>query len=70
MGFWAFGVVIYIAVFIVAFTMTYREQQLSNVKSPVFCLIGYVLCMVWPLTVVLVLGAIGHGALTRKLSHS
>jgi len=67
---WTVSVAAYIAIFVVAFTMTYREQQRNNVKSPLFCLIGYVLCTVWPLTVVIVLGAIGHGALTGKLPSS
>ena len=70
MDIWTFIIAAYIVVFIAAFAMTYREQQRNHVKSLLFCSIGYILCTVWPLTIIVVLGAIGHDALTRKVSHS
>ncbi len=70
MDIWTVIIAVYIFISIAAITMTYREQKRKSVKSPLFSLIGYVLCTVWPVTVAAVLVAIGHGALVGKSSSS
>lgn len=39
----------------VAIIMTYREQKRKQQKSPLFTLIGYVLCSVWPAVIAFIL---------------
>lgn len=66
MDIWTLIVTAYILVSIAALIMTYREQKRKNVKSPLFSLIGYFLCTVWPVTVAAILVAIGHEALVGE----
>lgn len=40
--------IVYLATTIAALVMTYREQQRRRQITPVFTLIGYVLCLIWP----------------------
>lgn len=48
-------VAFYVASSIFAITMTYREQKRRGHRTPVFALIGYLLCTVWPLVVAAIL---------------
>lgn len=45
--------VVYLLVSGIAITLTYREQQSSGISSPLFRLIGFSLCAIWPFTLVL-----------------
>ncbi|MCF6275858.1 MAG: hypothetical protein L3J05_08865 [Robiginitomaculum sp.] len=67
---WTLIVTVYLFISIAAIIMTYREQKRSNLKSPLFTLIGYVLCTVWPVTVAGTLVAIGYGEWVGKPSNS
>ena len=67
---WTVIFAVYIFISTAAITMTSREQKQKNVKSPVFSLIGYLLCTVWPVTVAAILVAVGHEALVGKPSNS
>lgn len=51
MDFWTFVVALYVISTIFAITMTYREQKRRGHRTPVFAIIGYILCTVWPLVV-------------------
>jgi len=48
-------IVFYVATSIFAIAMTYREQKRRGHSTPVFALIGYLLCTVWPLLVAAIL---------------
>ncbi len=70
MDIWTVIIAVYIFTSIAAIIMTYCEQKRKKIKSPLFSLIGYFLCTVWPVTVAAVLVAIGHEALVGKRSNS
>ncbi len=55
MDFWTAFIAFYIATSIFAISMTYREQKKSGTVTPIFALIGALLCTVWPLVVAMVL---------------
>jgi len=55
MDFWSALIALYIAISIFAISRTYREQKKSATVTPIFALIGYLLCIVWPLVVAAVL---------------
>jgi hypothetical protein len=42
----------YAVISILAIWRTYLEQRNSGVRSPIFVAIGYLLCIIWPATVV------------------
>lgn len=44
--------------------MTYREQQRRRYRTPVYSLIGYLLCTVWPVLVAVIL--IAHKPLRKE----
>lgn len=46
-----FVIAIYVVATVFALCMTYREQRRRGQITPVFTLIGYCLCLVWPLVV-------------------
>ncbi len=46
---------IYAAVTAAALIMTFREQRLKGVRTPVHVAIGYVLCTAWPAVVAVIL---------------
>ncbi len=48
MDFWTIGISVYILTTIVAVTLTYKEQKRRGHRTPIFNLIGFMLCMVWP----------------------
>ncbi len=47
------AVMLYLAISLVALYLTYREQQLNGISSPVFRMIGFALCAIWPVTFVI-----------------
>jgi cytochrome c oxidase assembly factor CtaG len=49
---WTFLLVLYVASTIAAVVMTYREQRRTTLVSPLYRLIGYLACTVWPLVAV------------------
>jgi hypothetical protein len=49
MGLLQIVMAIYIFTTIFALMMTYHEQKKRGHQTPVFVMIGYVSCMVWPL---------------------
>ncbi|MGO4909429.1 hypothetical protein ACEN2J_13985 [Pseudorhodobacter sp. W20_MBD10_FR17] len=51
MIFWPIVSLIYIAVTVFAVYMTYQEQRRQGRSSPMYNLIGYLLCTVWPVLV-------------------
>ena len=55
MDLWTIFVALYVVSSVFAITMTYREQKRRGHKTPVFALIGYLLCTVWPLVVAAIL---------------
>ncbi|WP_136444003.1 hypothetical protein [Pacificoceanicola onchidii] len=48
MDFWTFVMAAYCLSAIMAITLTYQEQKRRGQSSPVYSLIGYLLCTVWP----------------------
>lgn len=65
---WAIISAVYTLVSIAAIIMTYREQERRNQKSQLFSFSGYLLCTIWPVTVVAILVVMGRRALIGKLS--
>ncbi len=55
MEFWTIFWAVYTFSTIFAIAMTYREQKRSGRSTPLFVLIGYLLCTVWPVVVAVVL---------------
>jgi uncharacterized membrane protein len=51
MLFWTVFSIIYVLVTTFAVYMTYQEQKRQGRSSFLFCVIGYVICAVWPLAV-------------------
>ncbi|EPX75646.1 hypothetical protein [Salipiger mucosus] len=49
MDVWTVAVALYLASTVVALFLTYQEQKRRGHKTPVYTVIGYVLCAVWPL---------------------
>ncbi|VDC33975.1 hypothetical protein [Pseudogemmobacter humi] len=46
----------YLLVSLIAITLTYREQKRNGISSPLFRVIGFALCTIWPVALV-VLGS-------------
>jgi hypothetical protein len=55
MLFWPIVSLIYIAVTIFAVYMTYQEQRRLGRSTPMYNIISYLLCTVWPLLVAAIL---------------
>lgn len=55
MDFLKIFLLVYAVTTAVAIVMTYREQKRKELRSPLFTLIGYVLCSVWPIVVAVIL---------------
>lgn len=55
MNFWTTLWSIYAAISIFAITMTYKEQKRTKEVTPIFALIGYLTCTIWPLLVATIL---------------
>ncbi|SFF03475.1 hypothetical protein SAMN04488523_11575 [Sulfitobacter brevis] len=55
MEFWPVLIFLYVVITIFAITMTYREQKKREDVTPMFALIGCILCTVWPLVVAAIL---------------
>lgn len=55
MFFWPIVSLIYIAITIFAVYMTYQEQRRQGRSSPVYNMIGYLLCTVWPVLIAAIL---------------
>jgi uncharacterized membrane protein len=51
MIFWTVLTVLYVLITTFAVYMTYQEQKRQGRSSFLFCVIGYVICAVWPLAV-------------------
>ena len=41
-------IALYVTSTMLAIVMTYREQRKSGHVTPVYSMIGYMLCMIWP----------------------
>lgn len=48
MDFWVILIAAYVLSAVIAVVMTYREQQRRGERSPVYSVIGYLLCTIWP----------------------
>ncbi|SED90503.1 hypothetical protein [Rhodobacter sp. 24-YEA-8] len=46
------AIVLYLLISLIALALTYREQQSSGISSPLFRMIGFTLCAIWPVTFV------------------
>ncbi|WP_226561913.1 hypothetical protein [Salipiger thiooxidans] len=55
MNFWTIAAAAYVWTVIAAVTLTYREQKRRGEESPVYTLIGYVCCSVWPVVAAVML---------------
>lgn len=55
MSFQMIFLIIYAVTTVLAIVMTYREQKRKQLKSPLFTLIGYVLCSIWPIVIAFIL---------------
>ncbi len=55
MGLWDIGVILYFGIAVFAITMTYREQRQKGQNSPLFNVIGFAVCILWPLMIAAVL---------------
>ncbi|MFW2541572.1 hypothetical protein ACN2XU_02940 [Primorskyibacter sp. 2E107] len=64
MDFWTIVMAAYCLTTIMAISLTYQEQKRRAQSTPVYMLIGYMLCMVWPAvaTVMVVLYRPGRAA--------
>lgn len=58
MIFWSIVFVLYMLVSVFAVYMTYQEQKRQDHPSPMFNLIGYLACTVWPLVAAAALVAV------------
>lgn len=41
----------YLPISLIAIALTYREQRRNGISSPLFRMIGFALCTLWPVTV-------------------
>ncbi len=48
MDVWTIVIALYVTSTMLAIIMTYREQKRSGHITPVYSMIGYMLCMIWP----------------------
>lgn len=44
------ALVLYLLVSLIALALTYREQRRNGICSPLFRMIGFGLCTIWPVT--------------------
>jgi multisubunit Na+/H+ antiporter MnhE subunit len=64
MQFTTLFLIVYLVTTIAALVMTYIEQQRRGHITPVFTLIGYGLCLVWPLVAAVMM--LAHRRLSRQ----
>ncbi|WP_283180208.1 hypothetical protein [Gemmobacter sp. 24YEA27] len=46
------AVVLYLLISLIALALTYREQRRNGISSPLFRMMGFALCTIWPVTFV------------------